>query len=73
MSREERQRSEETGDNIRVALDSRNLNCDKLFVDRQNQIEASKFYTYHNTNLLDVEGTVEKILTTDYVQEALQK
>ena len=30
-------------------------------------------YTSSNTKLLDVEGTVEKILTTDYVQEELKK
>ena len=29
-------------------------------------------YTSHNTNRLDVEGTVKKILTTDYVQNALK-
>ncbi len=28
--------------------------------------------TSHNTQRLDVEGTVRKILTTDYVKEALE-
>ena len=32
---------------------------------------ADESYTSHNTNRLDVEGTVKKILTTDYVREAL--
>ena len=35
--------------------------------------EADDSYTSHNTKLLDVDGTVEKILTTDYVKEALGK
>ena len=33
---------------------------------------ADEAYTSHNTRRLDVEGTVEKILTTDYVQDALK-
>ena len=34
---------------------------------------ADDSYTSHNTNRLDVEGTVRKILTTDYVQNALKE
>ena len=33
---------------------------------------ADESYTSHNTNRLDVEGTVKKILTTEYVQNALK-
>jgi UDP-glucose 4-epimerase len=33
---------------------------------------ADESYTSHNTKRLDVEGTVEKILTADYVQDALK-
>lgn len=32
---------------------------------------ASEAYTSNNTTRLDVDGTVQKILTTDYVKEAL--
>ena len=34
--------------------------------------EDEEAYTSHNTNRLDVEGVVEKILTTDYVKEELE-
>ena len=34
---------------------------------------ADEAYTSHNTKRLDVEGTVKKILITDYVQEELKK
>ncbi len=44
---------------------------DKYFVNGQVTTEADEAYTSHNTKLLDVEGTVEKILTTDYVREQL--
>ena len=30
-------------------------------------------YTSHNTKRLNVDETIEKILTTDYVQEELKK
>ena len=73
MTREERLRSEDMGNYYRVAADSRDLNYDKFVVNGQVQTEADESYTSHNTNLLDVEGTVKKILTTDYVQNALKE
>ena len=33
---------------------------------------ADESYTSHNTRRLDVEGIVKKILTTEYVREALK-
>ena len=36
------------------------------------QTEADESYTSHNTTRLDVEGTVRKLLTTDYVRNALE-
>ena len=71
MTREERLRSEDMGKYYRVAADSRDLNYDKFVVNGQVQTMADESYTSHNTNRLDVNGTVEKILTTDYVREAL--
>lgn len=72
MTREERLRSEDMGNYFRVAADNRDLNYDKFFVNGQVHTEAEEPYTSHNTNRLDVEGTVKKILATDYVQEQLQ-
>ena len=72
MTREERLRSEDMGQYFRVAADSRDLNYDKFFVKGQLHMETDESYTSHNTTLLDVEGTVKKILTTDYVQEQLK-
>ncbi len=71
MTREERLRSEDMGNYYRVAADSRDLNYDKFVVHGQVKTMADEAYTSHNTNRLDVEGTVQKILTTDYVREAL--
>ena len=72
MTREERLRSEDMGDYYRVSADERDLNYDKYFVNGQVTTEADEAYTSHNTELLDVEKTVEKILTTDYVKEQLK-
>lgn len=72
MTNEECMRSIDMGDYYRVLPDSRDLNYDKFFVNGQVQTMANEAYTSHNTRRLDVEGTVKKILTTDYVQEALE-
>ncbi len=72
MTREEKLRAEDMGDYFRVAADSRDLNYDKFVVNGQVQTESDEAYTSHNTTLLDVEGTVKKILTTDYVKEQLE-
>ena len=71
MTREERLRSEDMCQYYRVAADSRDLNYDKFVVNGQVQTMANEAYTSHNTTRLDVDGTVQKILTTDYVQEQL--
>ena len=72
MTREERLRSEDMGNYYRVSADNRDLNYDKYFVQGQVQTEADEPYTSQNTQLLDVDGVVKKILTTDYVKEALE-
>ena len=71
MTREERLRSEDMGQYFRVAADSRDLNYDKFVVQGQVHTQADESYTSHNTTRLDVEGTVKKLLTTDYVREEL--
>lgn len=72
MTREERLRSEDMGQYFRVAADNRDLNYDKYFVKGKVQTMAEEAYTSSNTNRLDVDGTVRKILTTDYVQQQLK-
>lgn len=71
MTNEECTRSVDMGNYYRVLPDGRDLNYDKFFVKGQVQTMANEAYTSHNTQRLDVEGTVKKILTTDYVKEAL--
>ncbi len=72
MTREERLRSQDMGKYYRVAADGRDLNYDKFVVKGQVHTMADEAYTSHNTNRLDVDGTVQKILTTDYVKDAIK-
>ena len=72
MTREERLRSEDMGNYFRVSADNRDLNYDKYFTKGKVATQADESYTSHNTKLLDVDETVQKILTTDYVKEELQ-
>jgi UDP-glucose 4-epimerase len=71
MTREERLRSQDMGKYYRVAADGRDLNYDQFMVQGQVHTMADEAYTSHNTTRLDVDGTVQKLLTTDYVREAL--
>ena len=73
MTYEECLRSEDMGDYYRVAADNRDLNYDKYFVSGQVRTMAQEAYTSHNTKLLDVEGTVQKLLTAEYVRKALEQ
>ena len=73
MTKEERMRSEDMGNYYRVSADNRDLNYDKFFVKGQVHTQADEDYTSHNTRRLDVEGTIKKIMTTEYIQEELKK
>ena len=71
MTNEECVRSVDMGNYYRVLPDGRDLNYDKFFVDGQVHTMAADAYTSHNTKRLDVQGTVDKIMTTDYVRDML--
>ena len=72
LTAEERIRSEDMGDYFRVSADGRDLNYDKYFIDGKVKTQADESYTSHNTQQLDVDGVVAKILTTDYVRDMLK-
>lgn len=72
MTREEKLRSQDMGKYFRVCADSRDLNYDKFMIKGEVHTMADEAYTSHNTTRLDVEGTVTKLLTTDYVKEQLK-
>ncbi len=72
MTREERLRSTDMGRYFRISPDARGLNYDKFYVEGTVSTEGDEAYTSHNTNRLDVDGVVKKIMSTDYVKEELE-
>ena len=71
MTQEERLRCEDMGRYYRVAADARDLNYDKFVVKGEVKTQADEAYTSHNTQRLDVQGTIDKIMGTEYIQEQL--
>lgn len=71
MTREEALRAEDLGDYFRVHADSRSLNYDKFIVDGEVRTMADESYTSDNAERLDVQSTKEKLMTADYVKDAL--
>ncbi|MBS6375020.1 MAG: polysaccharide biosynthesis protein [Erysipelotrichaceae bacterium] len=73
MTKEELARAEDMGDYFRVTPDLRDLNYDNFaqYDVTKKIVQSENDYNSHNTNLLDVEGTIKKIMTTDYVRDQL--
>lgn len=71
MTREEIAKAEDMGDYFRVPADTRDLNYEKFVEDGSKGISSAEEYTSHNTVQLDVEGTIEKLLTVDFVRQEL--
>jgi Predicted nucleoside-diphosphate sugar epimerases len=71
VTREEMLKSEDMGSYYRISADSRDLNYDKFYVKGDVKTEADEAYTSHNTKRLDIDGTVKKLLTTEYIQKEL--
>lgn len=72
VTREEMLRAEDMGGYYRIHPDTRDLNYDKFVVKGTVETQADEAYTSHNTERLDVAGTVEKIKTAEYVRLALE-
>lgn len=69
MTKEEASRSEDMGMYYRVSADNRDLNYDKFLIKGIKIQEFHDDYTSRNTNLLNVEEIIRKLLTTDYVKK----
>ncbi len=73
LTTEEKLKAEDMGQYFRIPADNRDLNYDKYFIKGQVLTQADEAYTSHNTERLDVEGIVRKLLTTDYVKAKLEE
>lgn len=72
INREEMLKTEDLGMFYRIPADNRNLNYDQYFIEGNLAISEQEEYTSNNTNRLDVDEIIEKLLTLDYIQEELR-
>lgn len=71
LTKEEADRCEDLGEYYRVAADSRDLNYERYSIDEALPLKTQE-YTSENTEQLDTENTIEKLLTTTYIQDELK-
>lgn len=68
MTREERSKSVDLGNYFRVPADTRDLNYEKYLSKGDAKVEEVVEYTSANTERLDVDGVVAKLMTTEFMQ-----
>ncbi len=73
LTNEECANAIDMGDFYRVPCDKRGLNYDKYFKDGDVERNTLTEFNSHNTELLDVEGVKEKLLSLAYIREELAK
>ncbi len=71
MTKEEKAKSTDMGGYYRIPADNRDLNYEKYLEDGSKQISSAEEYTSHNTEQLDVENTIKKLLTVEYINQKL--
>lgn len=73
LTKEEAAKAEDLGDYFRVPMDARDLNYELYFNTGKKEKSQLGEFNSDNTVRLNIEQVKEKILTTDYVQEALKE
>lgn len=74
MTKEELVRAEDMGDYFRVTPDLRDLNYDNFvqYGVTASSVQVDEDYNSHNATRLDIEATIKKIMTTEYVRKQLE-
>ena len=72
MTREEKAKAEDMGGYYRVPADTRDLNYDKYFDEGSKEVTVITEYNSENTERLDVEATIKKLLTVELVNDELK-
>ncbi len=73
LTNEECANAFDMGDFYRVPCDKRGLNYDKYFKDGDKERNPLTEFNSHNTELLDVDGVKEKLLSLQYIRDELKK
>lgn len=72
LTNEECANAFDMGEFYRVPCDKRGLNYDKYFKDGDKERNPLTEFNSHNTELLDVEGVKEKLLSLQYIRDELK-
>ena len=72
LTNEECANATDMGDFYRVPCDKRDLNYDKFFHDGDVDRNPLTEFNSNNTDLLDVEGVKEKLLSLQYIRDELE-
>ena len=73
LTNEECAKAVDMGNFYRVPADNRGLNYDKYFKEGDEQRNTLTEFNSNNTRLLDVEETMQKIASLQYIQDELKK
>ena len=73
LTNEECANAIDLGNFYRVPCDKRGLNYDKYFDQGDKERNTLSEFNSHNTELLDIEGVKEKLLSLAYIREELEK
>ena len=73
LTREERTRGIDHGEYFSIKAETRDLNYDKYFVKGEVVSSTMADYTSHNTQQLDEEQVMEKLLSLEYIQKKLKE
>ena len=71
LTREEKAIAEDQGKYFRVSNDERDLNYNKYFSEGESTISISEDYNSANTHRMNIDETIDLLLTQDFVKENL--
>lgn len=71
VGREEIVKATDMGRFYRIPADNRDLNYNKYYSEGNEQISIQDEYTSHNTERLDKDGIINKLLQLDYIKQEL--
>jgi UDP-glucose 4-epimerase len=72
VNREELSKAEDMKNFFRISADIRDLNYNNYFDQGNEGVSHNKDYTSENTERLNVDGVIKKLLKLDYIQQELK-
>jgi UDP-glucose 4-epimerase len=71
LTKEEKLNAIDMGEYFRVVADKRDLNYDKYFIEGDDSILKSTEYNSHNTQRLEINEIIDKLLELDFIKKEL--